>query len=92
MTKSSENIGVVLALVERFTEQRLPRAIALKARVEQGERLSERDIAFLDKVLRDANNIMPLVDKHPEWQPIAVRAISLYKEITEKALENEKQP
>ena len=92
MTKSSENIGVVLALVERFTEQRLPRAIALKARVEQGERLSERDIAFLDKVLRDANQIMPMVDKHPEWQSIAVRAISLYKEITEKALENEKQP
>jgi hypothetical protein len=91
MTKSSENIGVMLALVERFTEQRLPRAIALKARVEQGERLSERDIAFLDKVLRDANKIMPMVDKHPEWQSIAVRAISLYKEITEKALENEKQ-
>jgi hypothetical protein len=91
MTKSSENIGVILALVKRFTEQRLPRAIALKARVEQGERLSERDIAFLDKVLRDANKIMPMVDKHPEWQSIAVRAISLYKEITEKALENEKQ-
>ncbi len=91
MTKSSENIGVILALVERFTEQRLPRAIALKARVEQGERLSEPDIAFLDKVLRDANHIMPLVDKHPEWKPLAARAISLYKEITEKALENEKQ-
>ena len=91
MTKSSENIGVILALVKRFTEQRLPRAIALKARVEHGERLSERDIAFLDKVLRDANKIMPMVDKHPEWQSIAVRAISLYKEITEKALENEKQ-
>jgi hypothetical protein len=34
---------------------------------------------------------MPLVDKHPEWQTTASRAISLYKEITEKALANEKQ-
>ena len=67
------------------------KATALKARVEQGERLSEHDIAFLDEVFRDANRIMPLVDKHPEWQPLAARAISLYKEITEKALENEKQ-
>ncbi len=91
MTESSEDIGVILALVERFTEQRLPKATALKARVEQGERLSEHDIAFLDEVFRDANRIMPLVDKHPEWQPLAARAISLYKEITEKALENEKQ-
>ena len=91
MKKSSKDIGVILALVERLTEQRLPKANALKARVEQGERLSENDIAFLDEVFRDANHIMPLIDKHPEWQSIAARAISLYKEITEKALENEKQ-
>lgn len=91
MTKSSKDIGVILALVERLSEQRLPKATALKARVEQGERLSEIDIAFLDIVIRDANQIMPLIDKHPEWLPIAARAISLFKEITDKALENEKQ-
>jgi hypothetical protein len=91
MKKSSEDTGVILALVERFTEQRLPKAIELKARVDQGERLSEHDIAFLEKVFKDANQIMPLVDRHPEWQPLAARAMSLYKEITDKALENEKQ-
>jgi hypothetical protein len=63
-----------------------------KARVEQGERLSEHDIAFLDKVFSDANHAMPLIDRHPELQPVATRAMSLYKEITAKALENEKQP
>lgn len=91
MTQSSEDNGVILALMERFNEQRLPRALELKKRVEQGECLSEPDIAFLDEVFRDANHVMPLVDKHPELQPIASRAISLYKEITEKALENEKR-
>jgi hypothetical protein len=35
---------------------------------------------------------MPLIDRHPELQPVATRAMSLYKEITAKALENEKQP
>ena len=92
MTRSSADTGVILALMQRFNEQRLPQALALKARVEQGERLSERDIAFLEKVFSDANHAMPLIDKHPELQPIATRAMSLYKEITEKALENEKQP
>ncbi len=91
MSKAVEDIGVIIALVNRFTEQRLPKVIAVKERVELGECLSEYDIKFLDEVLKDANRIMPLVDKHPEWQPLALRAISLYKEITEKALENEKQ-
>ena len=91
MTKSSEDTGVILALMNRFNEQRLPKTLALKERVEQGERLTEHDIAFLEKVFSDANHVLPLIDKHPELQPIASRAISLYKEITEKALENEKQ-
>jgi len=91
MRKAAEDIGVIIALVNRFTKQRLPKVIAVKERVELGECLSEYDIKFLDEVLKDANRIMPLVEKHPEWQPLALRAFSLYKEITEKALENEKQ-
>ena len=91
MSEATEDIGVIIALVNRFTEQRLPKVIAIRERVELGERLSEYDIKFLDEILKDANRIMPLVDKHPEWEPLTTRAISLYKEITEKALENEKQ-
>ena len=91
MTASSEDTGVILALMERFNEQRLPRALELKARVEEGESLTDTDIAFLEKVFSDANHVLPLIDRHPELQPVAARAISLYKEITEKALENEKR-
>ena len=91
MTDSTEDAGVIMALMERFNEQRLPRALELKKRVEQGECLGENDIKFLDEVFRDANHVMPLVDKHPELQEIASRAISLFKEITAKALENEEQ-
>ena len=91
MNKAAEDTGVIVALVNRFTEHRLPKVIAIKERVELGECLSEYDIKFLDEILKDANRIVPLVDKHLEWQPLATRAISLYKEITETALENEKQ-
>jgi hypothetical protein len=91
MGEVAEDIGVIIALVKRFTEQRLPKVIAVKERVDLGECLSEYDIKFLDEILKDANRIMPLIDKHPEWQPLTTRVISLYKEITEKALENEKQ-
>jgi len=91
MKASSKDTGVILALMKRFNELRLPQTLALKARVDQGERLGERDIEFLEKIFSDANHVMPLIDKHPELQAIAARAVSLYKEITEKALENEKQ-
>ena len=91
MTDNSDDTGVILALMERFNEQRLPRALELKKRVESGGTLTDNDIAFLEEVFKDANHVMPLIDRHPELQPIATRAVSLYKEITEKALENEKQ-
>jgi hypothetical protein len=91
MKASTKDTGVILALVERFSEQRLPRAIELKKKVDKGECLSKQDIAFLEEVFKEANHILPLVDKHPEWQKTASGAISLYKEITEKALANEKQ-
>ena len=91
MSEISKDTGVIVALLERFNKQRLPKALALKAKVEQGECLSEYDIAFLDEVLKDANHAMPLLDKHPELQGIASRAVSLYKEITDKALENQKR-
>ena len=91
MTQSSEDTGVIMALLERFNEQTLPRVLAIKKRVEQGEHLTEPDIAFLDELFKNANYVMPLIEKHPDLQPIASRAISLYKEITEKALENERQ-
>jgi hypothetical protein len=91
MSKATGDTGVTIALVNRFTEQRLPKVMAIKERVEQGECLSEYDIKFLDEIIKDANRIGPLVDRNPEWQPLVVRAVSLYKEITEKALENEKK-
>ncbi len=90
MTQSEEDTGVILALMQRFNEQRLPEMLAIKARVDQGECLTEHDISFLEKIAADSQHVVPLLDKHPELQPIASRAVSLYREITEKALENEK--
>lgn len=92
MTESSTDTGVLQALIERFQTQRLPRALALKQQVDRGERLSETDLAFLKQVFDDARHISTLVHKHPEWQSLMARAITLYKEITDKALANEQPP
>lgn len=90
MAEVSKDTGIAMTIIERFETQRLPRALALKEQVDRGERLGDMDIAFLKMVFDDVQHINALVQKHPEWQPLAARAIGLYTEITEKALANEK--
>ncbi|KDM89633.1 hypothetical protein [Photobacterium galatheae] len=89
MDSKEKEAGILQALAERMESQRLPRALAMKKRVDDGETLNELDIQFLKEVLDDAQRIMPLVERHPEWQSLAASLINLYQEITRKALENE---
>ena len=89
MTESSADAGTIQVLVEQLEKRELPRLLAMKEKVQAGEVLNELDIAFLEQVFKDANTTKPLVDRHPEWQPLAAKVFVLYKEITEKALENQ---
>jgi hypothetical protein len=90
MTDTSHDAGVIQTLVERLSNQRLPRALDLKAKVDAGGTLSDFDLQFLEEVFADAQHIRPLVERHPEYQELAARVIHLYKEILDKAMENEK--
>ena len=90
MSESSKDIGILTALAQRLTEQRLPKALALKEKVDRGEVLSDFDVTFLEEVFNDAKSIGPLIKQNPQYQDIAMRMLQLYKEITTKALENEK--
>jgi hypothetical protein len=91
MSESSKDAGVIQVLAEQLANKRLPRALEMKERVDRGELLSEWDIDFLGQVFKDAQHIGPLLNHHPEWHDLVGRLVNLYKEITEKALENEKQ-
>lgn len=90
MTDDKDDDGLIFVLMERFEKFRLPRAISLKEKVDGGAVLDDYDVAFLEEVFSDSNKIKPLLDRHPEYQELATRVITLYGEITEKALENEK--
>jgi hypothetical protein len=89
MTDTLKDTGIIQTLVERLSNQRLPRALDLKAKVDAGEKLSDYDLKFLEEVFADAQHIRPLVERHPEYQELAAKMVGLYKEIMDKAMENE---
>ena len=90
MTDNSKDAGVIQALLERFEKFRLPMVLELKDKVDGGERLNEREIEYLEQVLQDAHANRELVERNPKWQKVSAQVVSHYKQITEKALENEK--
>ena len=90
MTDSSSDANTIQTLVERLSNQRLPRVLDLKDKVDAGEKLGDYDLQFLKNVFTDAQNVQSLVERHPEYQELAIRVIHLYKEIMDKAMENEK--
>lgn len=90
MSNPTQDAGVIQTLLDRLNSQRLPMALALKDKVEKGETLGDYDISKLEQVLIDAQALQPILDRHPEYQDLAARLLHLYKEILDKATENEK--
>jgi hypothetical protein len=92
MAQVSKDMGVIAVLAKRMVEERLPKALALKERVDRGEVLNELDMTFLEQVVTDANTLRPVMKDNPRVLEVAGRMLQLYKEITAKALENENAP
>ncbi len=81
--------ATIAALMLRFKDYRLPRAERLLERMRQGEKLTEYDIHWLKTVHRDGVRARPLVQRHPEYSDLVVRAIDLFTEIIELGVRNE---
>ncbi|MGD8629401.1 MAG: hypothetical protein PVH38_05800 [Gammaproteobacteria bacterium] len=89
MSEETEDQGIIQVVVDRLEKQRLPAALELLEKVNNGEKLNDMDLAFLDNVFKDTQSNRAMLEKYPAWQPLAARMIGLYNEITTKALENE---
>ena len=91
MVDDSMDAGTIQVLLERLNKYRLPRLLDLKARVDRGEKLRDEDITLMQETLAGANQLTPLIRRNPEYAPLVAQVVGLYKEIADKALENEKQ-
>ena len=92
MDQSEKDAGTLMALMLDLEENRLPRALQILDKVNEGGLLCDRDIDFLKKVYEDSRENELLVERHPEYCLLISRCLSLYTEIITKGLENEKHP
>ena len=90
MTIPEDDAGTIKTLLDRLVHQRLPRLLELKEKVDDGEPLGGGDLDFLAKAIEDAKSTKPFVDRNPEYQALATQILTLYNDITEKALQLEK--
>lgn len=91
MSENQNDQGVIQVLLDRFNKQRLPRAMALKDKVDRGEVLDDDEVTYLAAVFEDIRNLQPLVERHPEYEPLVIKGMALYQEISEQALANAKK-
>ena len=92
MENESNEDGVFHAIVAEMEALHLPRALDLKAKLDQGGSLDDMDIDFLERVFEDAEALEPLMARHPEYEALVGQMLSLYHEITSTALANEQPP
>ncbi len=90
MPMDTKDLGLITVLLKRFEKERLPRALSLKEKVNDGHILNQDDIKFLEFVMEDSQQVLGLVKKHPEYLSLAHQAITLYMDIMAKSQENNK--
>ena len=88
--QTGDDAATIHALLERLTTLRLPRVLAIKKRVDAGERLTDEDITFLKSALEDAQDGQKYVARNPKFHELGAQIVQLYGEIVSRAVENEK--
>lgn len=90
MFEPNHETGKITVLLNRLSTQRLPRLFGIKAKVDRGERIADIDLRYLRDILD--TTLVCHVDwsKHPDLHGIIGGVINLYRDITSKALDNER--
>ena len=86
-----KHLGVFHSLMMEFEQHRLPRLLRLIEKVDNGKVINDVDFEFLCKEIKDACTTKHLTVSYPELEEFCLRVGHMYKELCDKAVENEKR-
>ena len=89
VSSNPHDTGALAAQLENASK-RLPNLLALKARIDGGDTLSDIEVADLEDIFERVRQMLHVYDEHPEVQDLVAQVVSLYLDITTRAVENEK--
>lgn len=84
-----DDLGVITAVLKHLEIEAIPRALAIKQEVDAGQKLSEPDLFFFEEILEEMNRLVHVIDRHPDFQLVTEKIVTLYHQITEQALDNQ---
>ncbi|VUD48001.1 hypothetical protein TDB9533_01142 [Thalassocella blandensis] len=85
------DLGLVETHLDKINHVVLPQALSLKMKVDDGARLNEFDIEFLEEVMEYHKTVLRTFDHHPELKQLSSQLSSLYTHIVEQGTQNEPQ-
>ena len=90
MSPDVRDIGAFAALTYRIEQFRLPRILQLREKVASGKTLSSADLHYISTSLDRTRLVLPLTDRHPEYQEFVTRLLGQYMYVVSAGLENER--
>ena len=85
-----KDLGTIEALLER-AKIRIPNLLEVKERLLGGDTLSNIEIEEMHLIFEDVQDVLRIFDRHPELHQMYSKIASLYHEIIELALANERK-
>lgn len=91
MDLEQKDQGVIAVLLKRFENERYPKIKQLKAKVDTGAVLDQKDLTYLEQVLMDTHQVIAIITRHPEYGSLAKESLLMYEEIMSKSQLNSKK-
>lgn len=85
---TEKELGVVQVVLERYNREWLPALLEMRAKVDRGEALDDRELSLLSKAIEEARGGATFAKSHPEFKSLIDRATALYDHIEARHKEN----
>lgn len=83
-----KELGVVQVALEQYNKEWLPALLEMKAKVDRGGILDERELSLLSKATKQARDGITFAEKHPQFKNLIDRALELYDHIEARNKQN----